>query len=660
MLIIIPITFAVLICILFYRLNKVMDCSSPLFEAMLWAFIACFASSIIITEVLSFFHFLYPQAIAFSWCCLVLAAGWLLFVTCYETIPPADKKPPLSSFELWLSISIAFIFMLTILVAIIAPTNNYDSMVYHMSRIAHWAQNRTILYYPTNVLRQLAMAPAAEYFILNWQLLLGNDYFANMAQWFCMFFCVLLAGLIAKQLGADRRGQIISSFITATLPMGILQATSTQTDYVAAFWLSCLAFFVLKYVRGSQELPASFGIAFALGLGLLTKPNIGLFAAPFLLWLFFTCFMRNKHRCWRLFILIFLIVLLFNAAHFLRNWWLFGSITGPTYDTINQAIIIPNSLANLIKYIGGNFTTPFPVVNKCLYNGIIIFHKLLHINPNDPLTSSYNHFIIEKYTPHEDVMGNPLHILLIFLCVLLFFMHWKDHKNGILAKYLLCTVFSTSLFFLFFKYHVGVFRYTLMFLVLFSPFSGTVINKHFNRTMLIFVLCALFVVATPALFMNVTRPIIPPPFSRRSKYSIFNTKREYFYFAGMNNTYNAYKKIVFIIKRKGYHKIGAINIYYEYPLWIILKNNKANFQLRHMGVKNVSASIPLYFEPEAVIICLPKGNNNDTRNFTLHNYIEDNKSLKLHRYKYVEYIGPNDLGEDIFLLGKEIKDANRH
>ena len=61
------------------------------------------------------------------------------------------------------------------LAALAAPLNDWDSMVYHMSRVAHWAQNRTIAFYPTPEVRQLIFGPGAELAILHGYVLSGTD-----------------------------------------------------------------------------------------------------------------------------------------------------------------------------------------------------------------------------------------------------------------------------------------------------------------------------------------------------------------------------------------------------------------------------------------------------------------------------------------------------
>jgi hypothetical protein len=56
------------------------------------------------------------------------------------------------------------------------------------------------------------------------------------------------ATLIAKQqLGANQTGQLIAAVFVATIPMGILQASSTQNDYVLSFWLICFVYFIEQF-----------------------------------------------------------------------------------------------------------------------------------------------------------------------------------------------------------------------------------------------------------------------------------------------------------------------------------------------------------------------------------------------------------------------------
>ena len=46
--------------------------------------------------------------------------------------------------------------------------------------------------------------------------------------------------------------QIFAAAVCATIPMGIMESSSTQNDYVVAFWMVCLAYYVVS-IAGSDS-----------------------------------------------------------------------------------------------------------------------------------------------------------------------------------------------------------------------------------------------------------------------------------------------------------------------------------------------------------------------------------------------------------------------
>ncbi len=106
--------------------------------------------------------------------------------------------PDLSTFDIILLAGCALIATLIALIAWIAPPNSYDSMTYHMPRVMHWIQDRSVAYYPTNMLAQLFLTPGGEFFILHFQVLAGSDRLANLVQWFSMVGSAVGVSLIAR------------------------------------------------------------------------------------------------------------------------------------------------------------------------------------------------------------------------------------------------------------------------------------------------------------------------------------------------------------------------------------------------------------------------------------------------------------------------------
>ena len=126
------------------------------------------------------------------------------------------------------------------LVAVVAAVaasyapNNWDSMTYHLARVAHWIQRGSTGPYDTNVFRQVLYGPGAENVLLALQAISGSDRLANGLQFVAWLVVVTSAAPLARLAGAPRGVAAWAGPIVAGTPMLVLQATSTQNDLVAA------------------------------------------------------------------------------------------------------------------------------------------------------------------------------------------------------------------------------------------------------------------------------------------------------------------------------------------------------------------------------------------------------------------------------------------
>src|SRR6266542_2522369 len=176
--------------------------------AFLYAALAVGVLLVTLTEGLSVIQALTAPALTAAWLGATLVFGVMIL-----RMPHARPR-----WRSWLG------------TAIVSAPNTVDSMAYHLARVAHWAQDQTVAPYPTNIRRQLALAPGAEFAILHLQLLSGSDRFASLPQWASMVGALVGVSAIAAQLGAPRPAQIFAALVCASLPIGILQSTSTQND----------------------------------------------------------------------------------------------------------------------------------------------------------------------------------------------------------------------------------------------------------------------------------------------------------------------------------------------------------------------------------------------------------------------------------------------
>ena len=563
--------------------------NSFLSASIVWAMLLT-----IITELLSILHSVTFGWLVFVWGLIALILVVICFIIPNKTKPVESlKTEKLSPFDVLSLGGISFIVITTMMIAIIAPPNTWDSMTYHMSRVLHWIQNQSVFHYPTHIPRQLLLSPWAEFSIMHFQILIGSDRFANLVQWFSMVGSLIGVSLIAKQQGADLRGQILAALIVATIPMGILQSSSTQTDYVVSFWLVCFVYYLLKAKKDSKMIYSIYTGA-SLGLAVLTKATSFVYAFPFMAWFGLSELRRLRWRLWKPFLIILTIAITINIGHYARNIDLYKN---PISDTayrdmnsnglINLSSIISNSFRNISLHIG----TPFKQVNKSIEIVANYLHRLLGIDVNDRRTTFLNTKFHILFSFHEDAAGNLVHLVLILLSLFLFFLMREQMKSLKLGYYPITLAFGFFLLCIYIKWNPWNVRYHLPLFVLFSTFVAITFSHVLWQKITKLIIIILLLLALPFVFNNYSRPLI-------GKKNIFNSSR-----TELSFYIRPYLKIPYIgainfLMKKGCKDIGLVidgdysEDYWEYPFWSLLKENhkQGSFRLEHFDVKNFSSA----------------------------------------------------------------------
>jgi hypothetical protein len=248
-------------------------------RAIVDAFLAWTLVSYAATELLSLFSQIAFLPVFVLW---VAADGWVL--ARLWTVRDQAGKYGLgrNGLPFWIVMGVASV---TLFIAVTAAPNNYDSQTYHLPRIEHWLQNGSLTFYPTSNPRQNGMGPLAEVLLLQVRVLSGSDFFYQLVQWLSMVCSIAAVLRITRQLGGSETQCWIAAVFVATLPIGILESTTTQNDYVVAALLGC---FVTLGIEAVARPRASLGLVSAAtaaaGLSGAVKP-IGYFlGAGFALW----------------------------------------------------------------------------------------------------------------------------------------------------------------------------------------------------------------------------------------------------------------------------------------------------------------------------------------------------------------------------------------
>jgi len=441
------------------------------------------------------------------------------------------------------------------------------------------------------------------------QLLSGGDYYANLVQYFSMLGSLLGVSLIAEYLGADERGQVFAAVIAGTIPMGILQASSTQNDYVVSFWLVCCVYYLLLNEK-SPSYRYSLGVGISLGLALLTKGTAYIYALPFLFWWLCRASLFDW-KLWKATIIIAIIAVAINLGHYARNVDLYGHPLGPGQEEstgfkyMNECFTVSAFVSNIAKNLALHIGTPSDWVNETLEQGILLLHSVLAIGINDPRTTwSGTVFHIPRPSTHEDNAGNPLHLLLVLLSLASYLASKDCPRRRILGGYGVATVSTFLLFAFLLKWQPWHSRLHLPFFVLFSPFSAVVLSSWSKRRIADMLVIGLIIVSLPWVFHNKSRSLV-------SSSSVLITDRIEQYFVNRPYLEEPYMGAISFVKSTGCLDIGLFLGLddWEYPLWVLLGwNSRSRIRLEHVNVQNISAmkaSTFNSFNPCAIITVNP-------------------------------------------------------
>ena len=530
---------------------------------------------ILLTEGLSLLEAISPLGLALGWLVPIFAtAGVLIFRARSERpIVLPNWNLPENRWDRLLVLAILVIVGLTALLAWLSPPQTWDSLNYHMARVAHWAQQSAVRHYVTGVGFQNSMPPGAEIAMLHAYVLFGGDRLTTFVQWFAMLGCLLGVFYIARQLGVGPLGRTITVIFVATIPMGIVQASSTVTDYVVAFWIICVAYESVRILKGEITRSSVVYISLAAGMGLVTKPTAVAYVLPFAFLVAFIVFRRfSITQALRYLALSCTLVLVLNAGYLLRNTALYGNpiasegrISFHINETMGPRVFLSNTLRNISLHAG----TPSPYVNQAIYLVVAKIHGAIGLDVNDPRTTAISNYDVFKPTTNEDKTTNLLHALLILVMFVVLLLKRKDIEPSIVILSLVVAA-TFPLISSLIKWMVFNGRLHLPFFVLFAPIVGYALDRFLMPNSMRAIATILLLASWPWLMSIQSRPLITN--SQSFVESVLVVPRENLYFANGWHLREPYLEMAELIKKSGCSNVGILlpGNSAEYPLWQFL------------------------------------------------------------------------------------------
>lgn len=477
---------------------------------------------------------------------------------------------------------------------------NWDSMTYHLPRIAYWAQNRSVAHYATNSVRQVCSPVLAEFVNLHVYILCrGHDWFFNLLQGVSYVTCAVLAGAIAGRLSCGRPFRFLAALLYMSMPIAYAEALTTQVDNFAAVWLLFFVYRLLDYVDADKAMRfdkittcrvGTMGLCVAWGY--LTKPSVCVGMVVFALWLLLVCIKRKDslRELAGIFFCALPCVAVPLAPETLRNFKSFGAYANPAagaaqlVGTRHPAYLF----VNMIKNLSFNLPTPF------VKNGHEIFAKLaqkaaalLRVDLDAESISEAG----RAYMLHEagnyacDTAGNPTVLWLFLFCAL--WVVWgfgKKKWEGCSRGYFAAASFSFLVFCAVLRWEPYVSRYMIAYLALLCPMITAGMQMMTDgkrgrpfRWGIVGIVSLLCMVETVNLF--------------RYHFDIWKgpaRTRPYGYFAARYDEMAVYFPLTDQIKSGQYDEVGLYLMKaddFEYPFWEMLDDCR----LEHILVNNETA-----------------------------------------------------------------------
>jgi hypothetical protein len=256
-----------------------------LVSTLLATYLAFVANLALVTLVLSPFRDVTRAGLTVAESVLLLAAGatWLrrgrpgLPLTAARRAISEITRDPLTLVYLTI---VLIVLAYELVLGLTVPPNNWDSLTYHLSRVAAWVHHGGIYWIPNAPTdRMNEFQPLAEQQVLFLFVATHRDFLYALPQYLAELAILVAVYGSARRLGFEVRAAACSAFLLATFALVALEATTAQTDLVAAAFpiaAGCL----LLGSGGIEFALAGFAAAIGAGAKLTT-----VLVWPVLVWL---------------------------------------------------------------------------------------------------------------------------------------------------------------------------------------------------------------------------------------------------------------------------------------------------------------------------------------------------------------------------------------
>jgi Dolichyl-phosphate-mannose-protein mannosyltransferase len=245
--------------------------------------------------------------------------------------------------------------------SITAP-HNWDSMTYHLARMAYFRQQGHLDHFPANYWAQVTqptLSPILTLYAFN--LFNQVDNFTQLVQYVAYIFSAISLFGISRLLGGSTAHSLIIASLSCLLIEWLMQSTTTQNDMIIISFAGATVYYLLQFAR-SEELKYVAVSSIPVSLALATKASF-LLVLPAIAVVFVYSMVQagsvSKWRavaCW-IISLVVCLTLWSAPAGYIQNYLAYGNPIGPksvrevhSFEGRNLTYWLRNGSKNMVRF----------------------------------------------------------------------------------------------------------------------------------------------------------------------------------------------------------------------------------------------------------------------------------------------------------------------
>jgi 4-amino-4-deoxy-L-arabinose transferase-like glycosyltransferase len=252
--------------------------------------------------------------------------------------------------------------ILNLAIIIFTAPNNFDSMAYHLARMAYYLQHNNLDYYNANYYAQIVHPKNSTILLLYSYIVSGrNENMTQLIQFVAYWISVCSVYGITRRTGNNRTQGIFAALVSALLVEWLLESNTTQNDLIiAAFTGASINFlFSFRLTRQKKYLVlAALGIGLSIGTSaksFLALPSLALIGG-YILFSADTWQRRFHDLAYFAGALLLAITLYALPAGYVDNYQRFGNPIGPkeimgeSFEGKSIEYVMRNGTKNVLRF----------------------------------------------------------------------------------------------------------------------------------------------------------------------------------------------------------------------------------------------------------------------------------------------------------------------